>query len=360
MNCYIHVPFCAVKCGYCAFFSEVNCSKKEHNKYLDHLQKRLELKPGDVLETLYIGGGTPTILDLPELRRFFAILKGNLQFAPDCEISIEANPETLTYEKVSLLRSFVSRISLGVQSFNSALRGSIGRKCSDEALDRAIKLVSEASFKHWNCDLIYSLPDQKLSDWIDDLHRAGDCGCDHISCYSLTPEDDAEMGKNFAEDDERESAMYTACEKELNKYGIYRYEISNYAIPGCECRHNLNVWQGGLLRGEGPSAADFDGVCRHIEPASLDKWFAGEEPERDEISAEARCNEIFAVNLRTLKGWNRSAWEKVSGGDDWSKRLQIAGKLEKIFPGCVEFDETTVKLSARGLMYWNDIAEAII
>ena len=360
MNCYIHIPFCASKCGYCAFFSEVNRSKTVHNKYLDCLQKRLESKQCGTLKTLYIGGGTPTLLDLPELKRLISILRNNLQYTPDCEISIEANPETLTEEKVGLLRSFATRISLGVQSFNPALRESVGRKCSDEALWRAIKLISEAGFRHWNCDLIYSLPNEKLSDWLDDLHRAGDCGVDHVSCYSLTPEADAAMGENFTEDDERESEMYFACEQVLSKYGISRYEISNYAVSGAECKHNVNVWCGGLLRGEGPSAADFDGKNRHIEPASLSAWFAGEAPELDEISCTARCNEIFAVNLRTVKGWTKNMWEKVPGCDRWANRVQIAENLQKNFPGCVEFNETSIKLSAKGLMYWNDIAESII
>ena len=300
------------------------------------------------------------MLSVPQLERLIAILQSRFTFAPDAEISIEANPETLTEEKVALLRNFFTRISIGVQSFDSELRCRIGRKCSDFALHNALKLIREAEFPHWNCDLIYSLPDESSAQWENDLHLAAQTGADHISCYSLTPERSALLGMEFAEDDEREYEMFEIAEKVLSAYGINRYEISNYSRKGSECRHNMNVWRGGLLRGYGPSAADFDGVDRHIQVESLADWLAGEPPEVDHIGRNERLNEIFAVNLRTVSGWTIEQWNAVPNADDWADRLKIAQKAALKYPDCLQITPNSIKLYPCGLLYWNDIAAELL
>ena len=357
MNCYIHVPFCASKCGYCAFYSEAGAQMAQMDAYLDHLEKVII---PENLTTLYVGGGTPTYLDCDRLSRLIEILRSKFSFFPDAEKSIEANPETLTGEKVAILRSFFTRISVGIQSFDAVLRQKIGRQCSSEALERALTLVREADFKHWNCDLIYSLPDENLSQWENDLHLAAGCGADHVSCYSLTPERSALLGQDFDVDDEREKIMFDKAQEVLSSYGINRYEVSNYAREDAWCQHNLNVWRGGLLRGYGPAAADFDGVDRHIEVESLDKWLVGVAPETDAISPGKRLNEIFAVNLRTLSGWTPELWQKVPGADSWKKRLDVAQKSAMRNPGCWQIGAESIRLSNQGLLWWNDIASDLL
>jgi oxygen-independent coproporphyrinogen-3 oxidase len=360
MNCYIHVPFCLSKCGYCAFYSEACSDDQQHRIYLEHLEQQLSAAMLPRLETLYVGGGTPTALSVESLKRLLEILHRHLDFFPGAELSIEANPETLTWEKVQLLRSYFTRISVGVQSFDAVLRTSIGRRCSDQALDDALKLVKEAAFPHWNVDLMYALPGESLENWENDLRLAAGCGADHISCYSLTPESDAVMGSEFTEDDEREAVMFEMAEKILSGYGINRYEISNYARNGCECRHNQNVWRGGILYGFGPSAADFDGKCRHIAPASVKKWLNNEPSEVDKIPWKQRLNEIFAVNLRTVYGWDKTTWENLPGADEWENRQKIASFLQKKYPGALTITPDRIKLSATGILYWNNIAEEIL
>lgn len=357
MNCYIHVPFCASKCGYCAFYSESGADMAHFDAYLDALQKRIV---PETLETLYVGGGTPTVFDLRYLERFIGILQEKFSFVTDSERSIEANPETLTAEKVALLRKFFTRISLGIQSFDPELRGRIGRRCSQEALARAVELIREADFTHWNCDLIYSLPDESMAEWERDLHTAAQSGVDHISCYSLTPERTAILGRSFVEDDLRERTMYEKAQEILSSYGICRYEISNYAMPDGECRHNVNVWRGGLLRAYGPSASGFDGEVRFTEVESLDLWLDGEVAEIDRISPEARLNEIFAVNLRSVSGWTPELWKAVPFADNWEKRLEKAGKTAKRFPGCLQISQDRIKLSTDGLLFWNDVAADLL
>lgn len=357
MNCYIHIPFCFSKCGYCAFYSETDSAPSEKDAFLDRLESVIV---PERLSTLYIGGGTPTSLDEDQLARLIGILKNKFTFLPGAERSVEANPETLTEKKVELLRGFFTRISLGVQSFDAGLRQKIGRRCSDQALETAMDLIRKAEFPHWNCDLIYSLPDETLVQWKKDLHLAGNSGADHISCYSLTPERSALLGGEFVEDDEREIVMYNAAQRILSKYGIRRYEVSNYARTGCGCQHNLNVWRGGLLRGYGPSAADFDGIDRHIGVESLERWMAGEEAETDHIDHASRLNEIFAINLRTVAGWTPELWKCVPNADEWENRLRLSREAAKMYPEYLQISQDGIKLSPDGLVFWNDIAAELL
>ena len=359
MNYYIHVPFCAAKCGYCAFYSEAGASAAQMDEYLNMLSTQLAAAPSALLTTLYVGGGTPTLFDSDRLKRFIGIVFDRLQFASDAEISIEANPETLDENKISLLRQHFTRISLGVQSFDPGSRKRIGRCCDQTKLLNVINTVKDAAFPHWNCDLIYALPEQTREMWENDLHLAARTGADHISCYSLTPEENSKLGAELIEDDDRAAGFYHIAQDVLSSYGIRRYEISNYARNGAECRHNQSVWRGGLLRGFGPAAAGFDGTDRMIQVESLAQWLAGAPPEIDRISRDARLNEIFAVNLRTTAGWNRAMWENVPHADRWECRLEIAEGLQKIFPHGLSIDKESIKLTEEGLLFWNSIAQEL-
>ena len=362
MNYYFHLPFCHSKCGYCAFYSVPFPAPGQIDEYLDHLERQLEgSSPLPSAETIYLGGGTPTLPSYPQLKRLFAMLERIIAPDAECEISIEANPETLDEAKVALLRANVTRISLGVQSFSARRRDILGRQCGDEALTRAIDLIRRAGFPHWNIDLIYGIPGETRQMWRDDLVRAADCGVDHLSCYSLTPEEGARLGSSFAIDDDAAQAMYELIPEALTPYGIRRYEISNYARAGAECRHNVSVWRGGLLRGFGPSASGFDGSDRMTEVPSLADWLAGAPPELDRIPREKRLAEIFAVNLRTADGWTPELWRQVPHADDWEERRAVAEQIKRDLPGSWwKITPGGIKLSEEGLCFWNDIAEAML
>lgn len=355
MNYYFHVPFCTSKCGYCAFYSLPGAGGKLIDAYLDHLEE--QFAPCGTAETVYIGGGTPTLLSEKQLERFFDLIFSRLHFEPGAEISCEANPESLTPGKVELLRSRITRLSMGVQSFENSVRCAIGRRCSDEALENAIFLVRQAAFPHWNMDLIFALPGQKDEDFFAGVRRALDSGVDHISCYALTAEENAAL--KLPEDDEHAAVMMPQIAEYLQKENFQRYEISNFSLPGCECRHNVNVWRGGLLTGTGPTACGFDGRDRWSW-GTLDEWLKGEAPEQDAIAPEARLNEIFAVNLRTAFGWTPELWAKVPGADSWEKRLQIiksiAAQLDKNW---FIISEERIALTGDGMMFWNSVAGEI-
>ena len=362
MNYYFHVPFCRAKCGYCAFYSEPGASRGVIDAYLDELERRLENgRPYERAETLYLGGGTPTYLSLEQLKRLFAMIRRELAPGARCEITVEVNPETLDPAKVEVLRDFATRLSLGVQSFDAGLRRRLGRRCTDAALSRALRLVREAEFPHWNCDLIYAIPGETPEMWRRDLELAAATGADHLSCYALTPEEGARLAAGFAVDDEAAADGWRAAGKVLGGFGFRRYEVSNYARRGAECRHNLAVWRGGLLRSFGPSAADFDGRIRHTECASLRDWLKGAPPATDAISSAARLAEIFAVNLRTVSGWTPARWRRVPGADPWAVRLAAAERAAAATKRAFwHLSPGRIALTGRGLLFWDSAAEAIL
>ena len=359
MNCYIHVPFCRSKCGYCAFYSETGATQQLLEEYLNKLEKDISSAALFHAETIYIGGGTPTMLSAEQLQRLADIIKRCLKPDKECEISIESNPETLTSEKCAVLRDFVTRISLGVQSFDENLRNTLGRQCSTSALNNALQLIKEYKFPHFNCDLIYAIPDESIEQWKNDLESVASSGADHVSCYSLTPEEQSRLGAAFVIDDESAVQMYNTAETVLSRHKIKRYEISNYAKENAECRHNVNVWKGGKLVAFGPAGAGFDGEKRTINPENIHSWLNGNAPETDILSTEARCREIFAVNLRTVSGWTRDLWKDQAV--PWNKMREIfCSAMESVPKEFYIINDNSVRLTPEGLLYWNDIAERVI
>ena len=359
MNYYIHVPFCASKCGYCVFYSESAPGSDIQERYLNKLFSDLE-RSSQRTSTIYIGGGTPTLFNAERLERFLETVCSRLEPDENTEISIESNPETLTSEKVAVLKKFVTRISTGIQSFSEQNRQILGRKCSSYQLEKALDLIAAADFPHWNCDLIYAVPGQDCRNWESEFDALERYPADHVSCYNLTQEEGALLSDKLVPDMETAAELEKITLERLAGRGIFQYEVSNYARPGGECQHNVNVWRGGLLRGFGPSAAGFDGTDRQSEVPSVEDWLAGAFPEVDHISVPERLNEIFAVNLRTVAGWKSQDWLAVPHHDSWQERLSLAGDVEKIYPGCFEITADSVKLTRKGLSFWDTIAEELL
>ncbi len=361
MNYYFHIPFCRQKCAYCAFYSMPHPETSHFDAYLAHLEKNLAAAENPPAETIYLGGGTPTLLDAPHLEKLFSLILRHIPLKKECEISIEANPETLDAEKVALIRNFATRISVGVQSFFAAKRETLGRICSDAALENALRLVSAAKFPHFNCDLIYGVPGETLTQWEREFDFLAKLPIDHLSCYALTPEEGSLLGGDYAVDGDLADILWekTALLAE-EKLDMARYEISNYAKKGGECRHNVNVWKGQLLRGFGPSASGFDGVDRMTEPTDFAAWLAGGAADVDRISDSARLNEIFAVNLRTEKGWTREMWSSVPRADAWILRQNRARDLQNRLSGVILITEQRIALTEKGLRFWNSVAEEIL
>lgn len=358
-NLYIHIPFCRSKCDYCAFYSETQCSDLLIDNYIDYLQRKLSESVTSSFETIYIGGGTPTLLKLHQLEKLFEILHKSIDFDKIKEFSIESNPETLDRDKILLLQDHgVTRLSMGVQSFCERHRQTLGRVTSQSSIENALSELAKHPFKHFNIDLIYGIPGQNVKDFAADLERVKEAGCDHFSAYNLTLEEQTALaGEGIELDEDAACEMY---EYAGNFRPFFRYEISNYALSeSSECLHNSNVWKGETLLGLGASAASFDGVDRWTELADIERVVAGVAPEIDRIPFEMRQMEIFAVNLRTVRGWKKSEWGKKFPFS-WDMLLQKVDYVAKLYPECWVIEPDNVRLSEKGLLFWNEISMELL
>ncbi len=329
-NVYVHVPFCNGKCAYCAFYSEPEVNPASVTQWLDRLENDAARKSAQTLtlDTLYIGGGTPTALPPETLKRLFRILERHFSFLPGAEISIECNPESLTEEKAEILARHVNRVSMGVQSFRPDFREKIGRRPSDaHAVETALRLLRANGIDNIGFDLIYALPGETLANWREELDTALSHGVRHISAYSLSIEDGTELAARGLppEDNELSFAMWEAAQKILSAHGMPRYEISNYARPGKECRHNNFYWTGVPYLGFGIGAASFYRQTRYTNRRERREYEAilSEKNNdaqtvlhrlREEIHVQTReeqMEEFLFLGLRRMEGIAQEEFERT-------------------------------------------------
>ncbi len=293
---YVHVPFCFHKCHYCDFYSFVDTADRQGvfvDRLVDEQQSFVKHSGGRLhLSTIFVGGGTPSLLR-PEL---WVRLLGEMHAAFDLseldEFTVECNPETVTAELMAIFVSGgVTRVSIGAQSFNPAHLKTLERWHDPENVGRALELAAAAGIARRNIDLIFAIPGQTMDEWMSDLDRAlalcvsrGDGGApatDHLSCYSLTFEPNTamtkrlEMGEFEPMDQDLEADMQRATLERLRAAGFERYEVSNYARPGAECRHNLVYWRQGEWLAAGPSASAHIAGWRWKNVPRLTDWLEG-------------------------------------------------------------------------------------
>ena len=313
------------------------------------LARQLGLRVGSTVNMLALSGGSD--VDLISDNRVFVV----------------SGIFSCGYAEINNSYSFIS-LDAGQQFFGKDATKLFALKLADSEkdmqviyqLEKALDLIAAADFSHWNCDLIYAVPGQDCRNWASEFDALERYPIDHVSCYNLTQEEGALLSDKLVPDMETAAELEKITLERLAERGIFQYEVSNYARPGGECQHNVNVWRGGLLRGFGPSAAGFDGTDRQSEVPSVEDWLAGAFPEVDRISVPERLNEIFAVNLRTVAGWKSQDWLAVPHHDSWQERLSLAGDVEKIYPGCFEITADSVKLTRKGLSFWDTIAEELL
>ena len=360
-NLYIHVPFCAGKCDYCAFYSEPGPAASLIRSWLDRILFQLEENASLLknAETVYFGGGTPSLLPDEVLKRLFSTVREAVPNA--VEISIEANPFTVTPEKASTLTSFANRVTLGVQSFDPVLLKAVGRRDhAGPGPEEAVRNLRDAGLRNLGLDLMYELPGETPESWRRDLELALELKPEHVSAYSVTPEPGTQFARRVAgqtEDDALSEAMWEQAGAILGAAGLPRYEISNYAHPGFESRHNSNVWHGQTYLGLGPAACSFDGTDRWTQVSDLRAWLDGAPPEYDRIPRRARLGEMLMMGLRTVRGWTRREFEEATGNgwDVFSEQLNELAER-----GLVTLAEDTVTPTERGLSFWNDVAESLV
>lgn len=309
---YIHVPFCRSKCAYCDFYS-IGGSPERHKAYLNALVAEWEMRRGELpgpTSTIYIGGGTPSVIH-PDLWR--PILDRLPQ--PQGEFTIEANPDDVTPEWVEAIHSLgVNRVSMGVQSLDSGLLSLMGRRHSPSRAIEAVKTLRRGGIDNISLDLIYGIPGQTIAKWEESLSEILRLRPEHLSAYILSYEPGtrltrmAEEGQIIPLTDDAVLEMYThLCETTLEA-GYLHYEISNFALPGHQARHNSSYWDGTPYLGLGPGAHSWDGKrTRRANPSSLRQWSealaAGRAPFEEEIETDdSLFNDTVITHLRTSFG----------------------------------------------------------
>ncbi len=318
---YIHIPFCCKKCKYCDFYS-VTASRPLIKDYIAVLNRQLSsLEPE--FATIYIGGGTPSILELETLGSLLDFLDRVSEKAE--EFSIEVNPESVDRKKLKLLlKKGVNRISIGVQSFNDKKLKRLGRLHSSKKAEESVKLAQDCGFDNISLDLIFGTEQESLKDWEGELIKATGFKPAHISAYALSYEkgtplyQELENGEDIPVDDEIVALMYKKTMSFLPKAGFKHYEVSNFSKPGFQCRQNMNYWYSRPYVGLGPSAVSFDGILRRKNIPEITPYMSRVKAGKslivaeEKLSGKSKAKLAAAIKIRTKEGidfkWFRDRW----------------------------------------------------
>lgn len=358
---YIHIPFCKRRCIYCDFFSTTQSEKKAD--YVHALVRELEMRKDYVgneeIETIYLGGGTPSQLSQEELEEIFTYIYKVYKVTLDAEITLEANPDDLTPEYVSMLRKLpINRISMGIQTFQEETLKLLHRRHTAQQAIEAFKRCREAGFKNISIDLMYGLPGETSETWKQDLQQAIDLHPEHISAYHLIYEEDTALWKLREEhqveeaDEDLSLTLFCTLIDELTRAGYQHYEISNFCLPGLHSRHNSSYWTGKKYLGCGPSAHSFNGVSRQWNVTSLSAYIDGirqEKPdfEVEELDLYTRYNDFVLTSIRTCWGMSLSHLRSMYGEELYRYCLRMAKPhLEQ---GVLEISEDILKLTRKGI-----------
>ena len=362
---YVHIPFCVKKCVYCDFASYAG-RDRDLAHYLRALEREIKAARREfgalTIETLFIGGGTPSLLSGEQVHALMDAVRVDFAFAPDAEITVEANPGAVSLPKLRAYRAAgVNRISLGVQAMQDSLLRTLGRIHTAAQAEEAVELVRRAGYENINLDLMYALPGQTAGDWADTLECALSFNPEHLSCYSLilepgTPLEAAVRAGEYALPDEETTAMFQAMTVEtLKAAGYIRYEISNYAKPGFACRHNLVYWRRGNYLGLGCAAHALMDEVRFANTESLDEYLSGvTRVSSQAIPLEEAREEMLMLSLRMSEGLNLGEYERRFGRNLLAERAAVIGRLSEA--GYAVVDGGFLRLTDCGM----DVQNAIL
>jgi oxygen-independent coproporphyrinogen-3 oxidase len=372
LGIYIHVPFCSSRCSYCDFATEVY-DEAAAGRYLAALGREFAasapLLGKKRLDTLYLGGGTPPALGATSLARLLAAATSRFDVAAEAEVTCEANPESLSAAVLdALVAGGVNRLSLGIQTFDADLLQVLGRRHDAEQAEDAYWRARGAGFENVSVDLMYGLPGQSARLWEEDLSRLLALKPEHVSLYALTLEPGVPLAQEsaahvFPSGDEQ-AAMYYHAVEALAAAGFGHYEISNFARPGRECRHNLKYWRDEEYVGFGPSAASFRAGGRYRNPAGLEDYCAaaatGRWPLADaEPSDPYREMRTAAVlGLRLTAGIDALAFAARTGIDP--RRYYEKELAELVAAELVAVEGAVVRLTRRGLFLSDEVFARLI
>jgi len=386
LGLYISVPFCRTKCTYCNFASDV-FSKRVFQKYVDRLCRDLEQASTiagqmggrfqQAVDSIYLGGGTPTVLDITLLERIVVTISQNFEVAKEAEITVECAPGTLTDEMISSLQRWgVNRVSLGAQSFVDQEAAAVGRLHKRATVIEDVGRLRSARITNLNIDLIAGLPHQTKESWEFSLEQAIATGAPHVSVYMLEVDEDSRLGReliaggtkyhaHFVPDEDLVADLYLVACARLEAAGVRQYEISNFAQLGLESRHNLKYWTRQPYLGFGvdahsmlPGIAPGIDAVRFATPDSLEEYVAGGVWKRAVVDACAALEETFFLGLRLTSGVDLDAVSEKFGED------ALAGfalpTAEFVQSGLLEQKGSVIRFTPRGRLLSNEVFERFL
>ena len=373
---YVHVPFCAQKCEYCAFYSEAS-SGETMNRYVGALVREMELVADDLKpKTIFFGGGTPSILNRRQWETILrAMEKLNLLGAE--EFTVECNPATVSLDKAKLFRDFgVNRASMGVQSLDEKLLERLGRVHSRGQVFKSFDILRSAGFENLNVDLMFAIPGQTMEIWQETLREAIAMQSEHLSTYEVIYEDDTPLfhqlqAGEFSVDENLACEMYNEIVARAGAAGFQQYEIANLArgtstdgVPAFACRHNVNYWRGGSFYGLGPAATGFVRGVRAKNWANTQLYCEQLEQGRraiessEELTPLKRAGETAAFGLRMNAGWPFEDFERTTNfdlRDEWNSEME-----QLIQRNWGMRDENRFQLTPQGLRFADSAAEMFL
>jgi oxygen-independent coproporphyrinogen-3 oxidase len=380
---YLHIPFCRIKCTYCAFNTYVNLDNLIE-PFVEALISEINLlgrsKPEQHLHTIYFGGGTPSLLSVRQLERILVAIKACFVVLPDSEISMESNPSDLTSDYMTGVRSVgMNRLSLGMQSANEKELKLFERRHDLDAVVKAVDAARRGGFDNLNLDLIYGIPGQTLVDWENSLKVMVQLQPEHVSLYALGLEDGTPLktwvdtGKYPTPDDDLAADMYDLATDMLDGAGLEQYEISNWAKSGLACKHNLQYWRNLPYPGVGPGAHGYAGGVRYSTILSPQRYISAMKnidaqfvyprtPAVDQatvVDRESEIAETLIMGLRlTQEGIRRDLFRERFGTDLLEVHPDTIAKYEK--HGLLHVDEEVVRLTKQGRLLSNMIFRDLV
>lgn len=357
LEIYVHIPFCIKKCNYCDFLSAPSIGA-ERKEYVEGLCRKIR-SHGEAFKayrvvSIFIGGGTPSILEAEQMKAIFSAVRDTFYIEENAEITVEMNPKTVTKDKLKVYQSVgINRLSIGMQSADNKELKILGRIHTFEDFLDTYQMAREEGFQNINIDLISAIPGQTVESFRRTLRKTAELSPEHISAYSLIIEEGTPFYDIYKEgaytggkytnqsypplpDEDSERQMYYDTKRILEEYGYHRYEISNYAREGYECRHNLGYWNRTEYLGFGDGAASF---MEHK------RWVSGEAPER--LSKEDEMEEYMFLGLRKTEGVSKLWFEKEFGVSIESIYAKVLSDMEK--KGLLEQDGEFIRLTERGI-----------
>ena len=367
LSLYVHVPFCRRRCPYCDFYSAA-CPGDAPDWYVSLIESESRrwsaalCGAGRSVHTFFVGGGTPSLLTSRQLRRVLrSVTESFPTNSPPAEFTVECNPDSLDHEKAAVMAACgANRVSIGAQALDDPALARLGRIHSADQIARAVSVARGSGITNINLDLLFGFPEQSLSSWTDTLNHALDLAPTHLSCYSLTLAPDtpfanlAKQGALALPDEDQQAEMADAAHDILTGAGFLHYEISNYALPGHECRHNLAFWHGADYVGLGPgSTSCLSGVRWKVTLRGRSPVVQGEA-----LSPDRRLRERAILAFRTSRGLARGDLTRLLGPEEAARWLDRWHPLLSTHQD--EYNTDRVALSARGMMVADEVVGSLL